>query len=194
VRSGGEDQVVGKAFLWLNVLFDDLSRRRRQPVELRPYTNADRDRLIEILRLNVPKYFSHGDVLDFERYLHDELWERHDVYLGSDRRVVGCASCYLRAPSVVGLCWMFFEPFQVGPAALRPMLEEYFARAVRALCRGENATLALNTTPRTASLMRRLGFSTVETIKDGYSPGYDKVLMERRTRAFGRQPSSNTKG
>jgi [ribosomal protein S18]-alanine N-acetyltransferase len=162
-------------------------------VELRPYTNADRDRLIEILRLNVPKYFSHGDVLDFERYLHDKPWERHYVYLGPNRRVVGCASCYLRTPGVVGLCWMFFEPFQVGPSALRRTLEEYFARVARELCPGEDATLALNTTPRTAKFMRRLGFATIATIKDGYGPGYDKVLMERRAHASGAPPSSNTK-
>jgi [ribosomal protein S18]-alanine N-acetyltransferase len=189
----GVEQVVGKAVLWLNVLFDDFSRPARQPVELRPYTNADRDRLLEILRLNVPKYFSHDDVLDFEQYLHDKPWTKHYVYLNWDRRIVGCASCYARAPGVVGLCWMFFEPFQVGPASLRPMLEEYCARVAGELCPGENATLALNTTPRTARFMRRLGFATIKTIKDGYAPGYDKVLMERRAHASGAPLSSNTK-
>jgi [ribosomal protein S18]-alanine N-acetyltransferase len=149
-------------------------------MELRPYSDTDRNRLIEILCLNVPKYFSCGDMLDFERYLHDEPWARHYVYLDSDRRVVGCASCYVKAPGVVGLCWMFFEPLQVGPAALRRMLEEYLARVAEELCPGENATLALNTTSRTAKFMRRLGFSVVETVKDGYGPGYDKVSMERR--------------
>jgi [ribosomal protein S18]-alanine N-acetyltransferase len=156
---------------------------------MRPYSNADGDRLVEILRMNVPKYFSAGDVLDFERYLREQQWAKHYVYLGSDRGVVGCASCYVKAPGVVGLAWMFFEPFQVGPAALRRMLEEYISRVLREFCPGENATLVLNTIPRTAKFMRRLGFSTVETIKDGYSPGYDKVSMERVRNTQTRPPS-----
>jgi [ribosomal protein S18]-alanine N-acetyltransferase len=151
----------------------------RKSLEPRPYSDADRNRLVEILRMNVPKYFSESDVLDFERYLHDRPWARHYVYLNLDCRVVGCASCYAKAPGVVGLCWMFFEPLQVGPSALRRVLEEYFARVARELCPGENAALTLNTTPRTAKFMRRLGFSVIETIKDGYGPGYDKVSMER---------------
>jgi [ribosomal protein S18]-alanine N-acetyltransferase len=160
---------------------------------MRPYSNADRDRLVEILRMNVPKYFSAGDVLDFERYLREQQWARHYVYLDSDRGVVGCASCYVKRSGVVGLSWMFFEPLQVGPAALRRMLEEYFFHVARELCPEEDATLVLNTIPRTAKFMRRLGFSTVETIKDGYSPGYDKVLMERVGNTQTRSPSPCTK-
>jgi [ribosomal protein S18]-alanine N-acetyltransferase len=156
---------------------------------MRPYSNADRDRLVEILRMNVPKYFSAGDVFDFERYLREQQWARHCVYLDLDRRVVGCASCHVKAPGVVGLSWMFFEPFQVGPAALRRTLVEYFSRVAREFCPGEDVTLVLNTIPRTAKLMRRFGFSTVETIKDGYSPGYDKVLMERVENTRTRPPS-----
>jgi [ribosomal protein S18]-alanine N-acetyltransferase len=166
----------------------------RQPVELRHYSDADRSRLVEILCMNVPKYFSTGDVLDFERYLHDRPWARHYVYLGSDRRIVGCASCYAKAPGVIGLSWTFFEPLGIGPSALRRILEEYFARAARELCPDENSTLVLNTTPRTAKFMRRLGFSAIASIKDGYGPGYDKVLMERRGRGAGHPQSASTKG
>jgi hypothetical protein len=143
--------------------------------------------------MNVPKYFGAGDVLDFERYLHDQQWARHYVYLNSDGRTVGCASCYVKAPAVVGLCWMFFEPFQVGPSALRRMLEEYLSRVARELCRDGDVTFTLNTTPRTAKFMRRLGFATVATIKDGYSPGYDKVSMERVGNAQTRPPIPCTK-
>jgi len=44
----------------------------------------------------------------------------------------------VKGPGVVGLSWMFFEPLQVGPSALRRMLEEYFARAARELFPDEN--------------------------------------------------------
>jgi [ribosomal protein S18]-alanine N-acetyltransferase len=162
-------------------------------VEVRPYADTDRQRLIEVLRTNVPKYFSETDVLDFERYLRDRLWARHYVYLGSDRRVVGCASCYAKSPNVVGLSWMFFECLHVGPSALRRLLGEYFARVAQELCPGEDVTLALNTTPRTAKFMRRLGFSAVATIKNGYGPGYDKVSMERRGSGSGCPQSASIK-
>ncbi len=63
----------------------------------------------------------------------------------------------------------------------------------RELCPGENATLVLNTTPRTAKIMRRLGFSTVGRVKHGYGPGYDKVSMERRGGASVCPQSPSTK-
>ena len=149
-------------------------------IELRPYSDADQQRLVEILRMNVPKYFCDNDVLDFEQYLHDKMWDRHWVFLDRNRLVIGCASCYWRAPSVVGLSWMFFEPFRVGSRAIRPWMEEYFSIIVHDLCSDGNVTLALNTIPRVAKFMHRFGFNAVETIKDGYGPGYDKVYMERK--------------
>jgi len=49
----------------------DFQRYARKPVELRPYSNADRSRPRRDTAHERAKYFSEGDVLDFERYLHD---------------------------------------------------------------------------------------------------------------------------
>ena len=75
---------------------------------------------------------------------------------------------------------MFFAPLRLGSRGLLPKLEEYLASvSIRVAASDSELTFALNTTPRVEKLMRRIGFVTIETVKDGYGPGYDKVRMER---------------
>jgi hypothetical protein len=144
------------------------------------YSELYEDDLIAILRLNVPKYFSERDVADFQQYLNERNWNGHDVFVDPDRGIVGCASFYVKSASVVGLAWMFFAPLQLGSRGLLPRLEEYLASvSVRVGASDSDLTFALNTTPRVARLLGRIGFVTIETVKDGYGPGYDKVKMER---------------
>ena len=38
---------------------------------IRPFNFTDKDQLIDIFRLNVPKYFAPEEVHDFEQYLND---------------------------------------------------------------------------------------------------------------------------
>jgi len=144
------------------------------------YSELHKDDLVAILRQNVPKYFSERDVADFQKYLSEGNWNGHDVFVAPDHRVVGCASYYVKSASVVGLAWMFFAPLQLGSRRLLPQLEAYLA-SIRARIGVPNSdlTFVLNTTPRVAKLMGRIGFATIETVKDGYGPGYDKVRMER---------------
>ena len=146
----------------------------------REYHDTDRLHLVRILRLNAPKYFSEGHVLDFEQYLRDGQWDRHYVYLNNDDRVVGCASYWLKSPDTVGLCWMFFEPSQVGRGAIVTEFETYLAVVAGDICPNANPTFVFNTTPRVAKLMLRLGFAVTETVQDGYGKGYDKVCLARK--------------
>jgi hypothetical protein len=144
------------------------------------YCEKYRDDLVAILRQNVPKYFSDADVADFEKYLSERNWVGHDVFIDTNDGVIGCASYFRRSASVVGLAWMFFAPQRLGSRRLLPGLREYLTSVCdRAGTSDLELTLALNTTPRVAKLMSRLGFVTIGVIKDGYGPGYDKVNMER---------------
>ena len=87
---------------------------------------------------------------------------------------------YVKSASAVGLAWMFFAPLRLGSRRLLPALEEYLASIrVRVGASDSALTFVLNTTPRVARLLGRIGFVTIETAKDGYGPGYDRVRMER---------------
>lgn len=144
------------------------------------YSENNRDALIAILRQNVPKYFSESDVDDFQKYLCEKQWDGHDVFMDGKEKIIGCASYYLKSPSVVGLAWMFFSPYQIGHRRILHDLEEYLESIrVRIGVLGSKLTFSLNTTPRVARVLRRIGFVSVKTVKDGYSPGYDRVSMER---------------
>jgi hypothetical protein len=154
------------------------SGRIVQTMKTTPYSESYKDDLVAILRQNVPKYFSEQDVADFQKYLSDRNWNGHDVFLDSDRRVVGCASYFVKSPSAVGLAWMFFAPSHIGSRRLLLELEQYI-ESVCVRVGASDLTVALNTTPRVAKLMARIGFAPVKTVKDGYGPGYDKVWMER---------------
>jgi hypothetical protein len=144
------------------------------------YSEIHREDLVAILRQNVPKYFSEGDVADFQKYLHEKKWDGHDVFVDWDHRVIGCASFYKKSPSVIGLSWMFFAQFRIGHHRVLPELEKYLIGIRnRVEVSGSDLTFSLNTTPQVARVLSRIGFVTKETAKDGYGPGYDKVYMER---------------
>jgi hypothetical protein len=144
------------------------------------YSEIHRDDLVAILGQNVPKYFSERDIADFRKYLQEKKWDGHDVFVESDNRIVGCASYYMKSPSVVGLSWMFFAPYRIGSRRLIPGLEEYLASIrIRVGTADSELTFSLNTTPQVARLLRRIGFVMMETVRDGYGPGYDRVRMER---------------
>ncbi|MGO8705248.1 MAG: hypothetical protein ACLQVA_15670 [Candidatus Brocadiia bacterium] len=153
----------------------------------REYTKNDRDALVAVLRLNVPKYFSKKDVTDFQQHLCDRQWDGHIVFLGEEDRVIGCASYYRKSSTGIRLSWMFFAPNVVGHHRIVPAFQEY----LRTICarlnvRCSSVTFSLNTTPLVARLMSKIGFAVLETVKDGYGRGYDKVCMEmrQRTRKF----------
>ena len=48
-------------------------------MKIRDYQIADKQSLIAILKLNVPKYFSEADVSDFEEHLDKKLWDYHHI-------------------------------------------------------------------------------------------------------------------
>jgi len=146
----------------------------------REYQHRDRFQLIQILKRNIPKYFSDNEIDDFEEYLDKEHWDYHNVYLNSEDRVVGCAGFYLKSPGVIGLTWAFFEPGQLGGASARKVLERYLSTAARQICPNGNAALLLNTTPRVAKLMERFGFKVTSFEEGGYASRYDMVGMEKR--------------
>jgi hypothetical protein len=152
-------------------------------IEIRECRDSDRDALIAVLKRNVPRYFAESDIPAFEQYLRERQWDRCYVYLNARGRVIGCAGFYLKSPEVVGLCYAVFEPAEVGSGAIRAELARYLAAASAELCPCGKPTLALNTTPRVARLMKRFGFVVTATVPAGYAEGYDMVYMERQTPA-----------
>jgi hypothetical protein len=145
------------------------------------YSEDHRDDLVAVLWQNVPKYFSAGDVADFQQYLSERKWDGHYVFVDQADHVVGCASYYRKSASVVGLSWMFFAPGRIGHRRILPELEKYLASIFdRVGASHAELTYSLNTTPQVARVLHRIGFVTLETERDGYGSGYDKVTMERR--------------
>jgi hypothetical protein len=145
------------------------------------YLDFHRDELVAILRQNVPKYFSDGDVADFQRYLSERKWDGHDVFVDQGDRVVGCASFYWKSRSAIGLSWTFFAPGRIGHRRILPELEKYLTSIFdRVGASHADLMFSLNTTPQVARVLHRIGFVTLEKERDGYGSGYDKVTMERR--------------
>ena len=57
-------------------------------VKIREYNHTDKNDLIQILRLNTPKYFSSAEEVDFLHYLENEI----DLYyvLLVENKIIGC--------------------------------------------------------------------------------------------------------
>ncbi len=49
---------------------------------IRPYKITDNEKLIELFKLNTPKYFDIKEVLDFEKYLVQHAVIRHRGFSG----------------------------------------------------------------------------------------------------------------
>src|SRR5688572_8267527 len=94
---------------------------------IRLYNDRDKNALVELIRLNTPKYFALSEEQDFIDYLEQNI-ETYFVAVEEDR-IVGCAGInYFTSEGIVRLSWDIVHPdFHgkgIGTVLVRTRIEE----------------------------------------------------------------------
>lgn len=82
-------------------------------MQIRKFETQDFTRLIELLHLNTPEYFSESEESDFVYYLKNEI-EHYFVLLVNDE-IMGCGGFNLSDDKEIGkISWDIFHPESQG--------------------------------------------------------------------------------
>jgi N-acetylglutamate synthase-like GNAT family acetyltransferase len=141
---------------------------------IRPYNKADKDTLIEILKLNIPQYFDAKEVADFRNYLDNYS----DTYLTIEHKdkIVGGTGYYVKDTDKSGrITWIFFHPDYTG-LDFGKQAVEYCLTTLKKNPIVEK--LVVTTSQLAFKFFEKFGFSLTKIEKDFWGLGLDLYEME----------------
>ena len=142
---------------------------------IRPYRLSDKERLIEIFKLNTPTYFDPIEVLDFEEYLSQNSASYSTIEY--ENKIVGGVGWYIKDEDKSGrITWIFFHPDASGKGLGREAVEHCF-RILKSNSMIEK--LVVTTSQLAYKFFEKFDYELILTKKDHWGPGLDLYLMER---------------
>lgn len=142
---------------------------------IRPFKTSDKEHLIEIFKLNTPKYFDTNELGDFEKYLthHCETY----LTIESDNKIVGGAGYYVNMTDNSGrITWIFFHPNSSGFGLGKQAVEH----CLTILKSNPSVEKLIVTTSQLAyKFFEKFGYKLIQTEKDYWGQGLDLYLMEQ---------------
>ncbi len=141
-------------------------------VDIREYTEADKPELLDILKMNIPKYFVEKEYDDYSNYL-DERIEKYFVIL-SDDKIVGGGGLNFEIPAAV-ISWDNINPEYQGKGVGNKLLQH----RISYVSRMKNIIkINVRTSQKTYRFYQKNGFQLKKTIKDYWAEGFDLYYME----------------
>lgn len=141
---------------------------------IRPYEKNDKSFLIELLRLNTPKYFGVEEENYFIRYLDSEI-ESYFV-IEKNHQIVGCGGINLNLEKQFGIIsWGMIHPDFFGQKLGSQLLEH----RISFLKNNYNLQkIIVRTSQLVFPFYQKHGFELKEIHPDFWSKGLDMYLME----------------
>ena len=141
---------------------------------IRPYHPSDKQPLLEILKLNVPKYFDQKEVAEFEKYLK----EHPATYLTieHENKIMGGTGYLLTNNDTIGhVRWIFFHPDSAGHGLGGKAMEHCLVifRSVPTVKK-----LVVTTSQLAYKFFEKFGLILIRTEKDYWGKGLDLYWME----------------
>ncbi len=141
---------------------------------IRPYVTQDKSILIDLLRLNTPKYFGIEEENDFILYLENEI-ESYFV-VEENQQIVGCGGINLNLEKRFGIIsWGIIHPdFQgqkIGSELLKYRIE-FLKRAY------DLEKIIVRTSQLVFRFYEKHGFELKEIHRDYWAKDLDMYLME----------------
>ena len=145
-------------------------------ITIRPYSNSDKETVLQLLRLNTPVYFAPEEEKDLIFYLDHEI-ESYFV-LEFEGQVVGSGGINFSKDKTVGIIsWDMLHPSFQGKS-LGSKLLNYRIDLLK------NNSAIQQITVRTSQLVytfyEKLGFKLLDIVEDYWAPGFHLYAMEYR--------------
>lgn len=143
-------------------------------LKIREYAAGDKPALLEILKLNTPKYFAKSEADDLKLYLENEV-EKYFI-VESQGEIIGAGGINFNYYNKEGrLSWDFIHPeFQgkgIGQKLLNHRIE--FLKSMESI-----EKITVRTSQSAHKFYEKNGFQLQDIIKDYWSKGHDLYRMK----------------
>jgi ribosomal protein S18 acetylase RimI-like enzyme len=143
---------------------------------LRPFESSDEEILINIFKLNVPKYFDPKELNDFKKYLKSNGTKY--LVIEIENRIIGGVGYEIRNSDRSGrINWIFFHHNFIGEGYGRKAVEECLKILKNAPAVD---VLKVRTSQLAYKFFERLGYKITYTEKNYWGTGLDLYEMEMR--------------
>ena len=143
-------------------------------LKIRTYKSNDKPMLLEILKLNVPKYFAESEVDDLEDYLENKL-EKYFVAEIEDK-IIGAGGINFDENNKTGkISWDFIDPKFQGKGVGEKLLKHRI-QILKSMNNVEKITV--RTSQLAYKFYEKNGFTLKEIIKDYWAKGFDLYDMK----------------
>ena len=141
---------------------------------IREYKSIDKNAVLELIRLNIPKYFASSEEDDFSRYLDSEIELYYVLFF--DKKLVGCGGINFADNMTTGkISWDIVHPAYQGKSLGTKLLNHRIEKL-------RNISSIKKIIVRTSQLVYKFyekqGFVLLEVKKDYWADGLDMYKME----------------
>src|SRR5215217_4597296 len=141
---------------------------------IRKFQNSDAPRLLKLLHLNTPEYFSGSEEGDFVHYLENEI-EHYFVLLVNDE-IMGCGGFNLSDDQHTGkISWDIFHPESQGKG-FGTALTNYRIERMKEI--ESVKKISVRTSQLVYPFYAKFGLELKEIVKDYWAPGFDLYRLE----------------
>lgn len=143
-------------------------------ITIREYELTDKSAVMNLIRLNTPRYFAPEEEADLSRYLDSER-ELYYVLLFNEK-IVGCGGINFADHKTTGrISWDIFHPQYQGKS-LGTQLLKYRIGKLKSL--GGVQKITVRTSQVAYKFYEKQGFELIEIKKDYWAKGFDMYRME----------------
>lgn len=144
-------------------------------MNIREHQATDRERLITLLRLNTPAYFSPAEEEDLIDYL-DHFADNYYV-LEVDGEILGCGGFNLSQDGEIGkISWDIFHPNSQGKG-LGSALTRFRIEKIKEIAGVK--TISVRTSQLVYKFYEKFGLELREVVKDYWDIGFDLYRLDR---------------
>ncbi|MFL1683067.1 MULTISPECIES: GNAT family N-acetyltransferase [Bacteroidales] len=143
-------------------------------IMIREYKSIDKNAVLELIRLNIPKYFASSEEDDFSRYLDSEIELYYVLFF--DKKLVGCGGINFSDNRMTGkISWDILHPEYQGKS-LGTYLLEYRIKKLKSIDSVQRITV--RTSQLAYKFYEKRSFELLEVKKDYWARGFDMYRME----------------
>ncbi|GAA0194799.1 GNAT family N-acetyltransferase [Fulvivirga kasyanovii] len=143
-------------------------------INIRPYKEADKEKLLHLIRLNTPQYFDPAEEGDFSDYLDNEL-ETYFV-VEDNGQIIGCGGInYFPEEHTARISWDMIHPEAQGKGVGKRLTLHRIEEIKK---RKDIKTIVVRTTQLVYPFYEKAGFTLEKTEPDFWAPGYDLYLLK----------------
>ena len=141
---------------------------------IREYKSIDKNAVLELIRLNIPKYFASSEEDDFSRYLDSEIELYYVLFF--DKKLVGCGGINFSDNRMTGkISWDILHPEYQGKS-LGTYLLEYRIKKLKSIDSVQRITV--RTSQLAYKFYEKRSFELLEVKKDYWARGFDMYRLE----------------